>query len=1244
FARLIGNSGGFKLYGSDGLAANLYAIDPLTASASLVGNTGVPSASLAVDPTTGILYAGRRGEGPFLYVINTETAASVPIGGTGVEFRGFDFDADGTLYASVNVLDSGGTGGDALAIIDKETAQVTVIGDFGGGIGLADGLGGIEGIAFDSSGTLYGASAATDGELPVLYAIDPATAGASLIGPIVNASGTPVTGGVASLQFAPHDVLYAGTGRGTGNLIRIDSATGQYTGIGQAVSGSLGGLAGTDSVSETSFISFDPVVGTVPPSSSIGVDVLFDAATLPPGLYGGIIEVATNAPIDPIVQVPANLTVVGVPDISLPGESVMLESTLDYFASGAQTVHSLLLPTVPDGEFIIHLVADGDYGSFGEIATMTAEGIALGSVGPTGTDCTPAEGSFVVGASTAAALAADGVVEVTVQNSGTVDVGFCLADNHTVRLTYSLPVQSMEFGQVYVDYSESRTVLVENLGSADLVISSITSDVPSVTAMPDGLIPDPNAWIIAPHSSGTVTVTYAPTEAGPVAGALTFNCNDPDEPQLTLGFQGSATTAPVAGISPTAVAATAPPAATTPVTEILALSNTGGSDLHWFASASPVVPPGPPPGDWVDQPKGYESDNGTGAYVDHAGGPDGFGYVFKDSHEADGPLFTWYDISTVGTPVALTGDDENSGPIPLGFSFDFYGNTFDAVKVCTNGWLSFTSDKTTYSNPDLLPNVGYSVPENLIAPIWDALDLNGAQGIRYHGDDTRFIVQYTEVSRFSSAAELTFQVVFYSSGRIEFLYFEMSGVLDSATIGIQNADKTVGLLVSYNETYVHDGLAVEFKPLADWVSVAPVFGIVAAGNLEDLVLSLTSAELEQGMYQAVLDVVTNDPVTHVMQVPVSFLVNHSPVAEANADAVHEATSPSGAMVLLDGSASVDLDSEPGTNDDIVLFEWYENYDTPSELLLGLGESLPVMLALGSHPITLKVTDSLGETDLDDVLVSVLDTAAPSLFCSSDRTLEIPANTDPAYTGAAVGQDTCSDVQITWTDSVVPGCGNTLTITRTWVGVDDSNNTSSCRQTIAVVDTTPPDVACAAVEVCHDPGQGPPEEFRLEFGAFDAGGEVAVDGIVELAGGSCGDVPISNGQVIEAGCDGVCGVEFDGVLRVEASSIELVVSAMDACGNAAACSANVCNGGNGDDGDDFGDSLRFVGTAEDRHRLQWHARPHAAGYRIYRATSPLGPFESIGETSTPWFDDEEQPQVLPLFYDVRAVDDCGTEDD
>lgn len=106
--------------------------------------------------------------------------------------------------------------------------------------------------------------------------------------------------------------------------------------------------------------------------------------------------------------------------------------------------------------------------------------------------------------------------------------------------------------------------------------------------------------------------------------------------------------------------------------------------------------------------------------------------------------------------------------------------------------------------------------------------------------------------------------------------------------------------------------------------------------------------------------------------------NQPPHADAGADEVVECASPAGASVTLDGSASTDADSSEGTNDDIVDFEWFEDYGQPSQSLLGTGETVLVTLSLGVHVVTLRVTDGGGETDTDEVVKTIVDTTPPEL--------------------------------------------------------------------------------------------------------------------------------------------------------------------------------------------------------------------------------------------------------------------------
>ncbi len=133
------------------------------------------------------------------------------------------------------------------------------------------------------------------------------------------------------------------------------------------------------------------------------------------------------------------------------------------------------------------------------------------------------------------------------------------------------------------------------------------------------------------------------------------------------------------------------------------------------------------------------------------------------------------------------------------------------------------------------------------------------------------------------------------------------------------------------------------------------------------------------------------------------LVNFPPVAGAGPDQTVEATSPAGASVTLDGSGSTDPDSTAGTNDDIEFFDWYEGVTD-----LGSGETINYTFPLGSHTVTLEVTDFLGETDSDEVIIVVEDTTPPVISIIAP----VPYGVYPVSGGLELDFSATDDVGVT----------------------------------------------------------------------------------------------------------------------------------------------------------------------------------------------------------------------------------------
>jgi PKD repeat protein len=101
-----------------------------------------------------------------------------------------------------------------------------------------------------------------------------------------------------------------------------------------------------------------------------------------------------------------------------------------------------------------------------------------------------------------------------------------------------------------------------------------------------------------------------------------------------------------------------------------------------------------------------------------------------------------------------------------------------------------------------------------------------------------------------------------------------------------------------------------------------------------------------------------------------------PTAAAGADRIVECVTGGTAIVILDGSASIDPDSTPGTADDIVSYQWLEVAPDGTRSPLADGVQAVADLAGGDHRIVLRVVDHLGHWSEDDVLIGVHDTLPP----------------------------------------------------------------------------------------------------------------------------------------------------------------------------------------------------------------------------------------------------------------------------
>jgi len=212
------------------------------------------------------------------------------------------------------------------------------------------------------------------------------------------------------------------------------------------------------------------------------------------------------------------------------------------------------------------------------------------------------------------------------------------------------------------------------------------------------------------------------------------------------------------------------------------------------------------------------------------------GYSWKYTDDSDGPSFAWTDISEVGTPILFTPpvDDEYFGKFPIGFKFPFYSADFDSFYISSNGLLTFDHGSTDYDN-QALPS-GLVSDSTVIATYWNDMEWTEATTAYYFNDGNRLIIQISQThnlgegggggaftssgpenkgiqnfSRLKSTSEnpvLTYQVILYPNGNVEWQFNEVSLTQGNATIGFQNNDKSQGLTLFHNQNLLRSAMSI----------------------------------------------------------------------------------------------------------------------------------------------------------------------------------------------------------------------------------------------------------------------------------------------------------------------------------------------------------------------------------------------------------------------------------------------------
>lgn len=243
----------------------------------------------------------------------------------------------------------------------------------------------------------------------------------------------------------------------------------------------------------------------------------------------------------------------------------------------------------------------------------------------------------------------------------------------------------------------------------------------------------------------------------------------------------------------------------------------------------------------------FSANVGTASSTDPVG-PDGYGYYIFDNTDTDysfAPTYDWREISVTGTTVGLNDngwEQDDTKTLDMPFDFQYYGEVFNKISICSNGWVApGTTSMQNYRNW-ALPTA--ATANGMIAAFWDNLTTDSG-GVYYHHDTVNnlFIIEWDNVKNYLNRYQ-TFQVIIYDPAHyptdtgdcmIDIQYQAVDNYDTEngyATVGLQNLDHSDGLTYTYWNQYAQGAATLSAGRAIRFMPVAPTAQGTIAGHID----------------------------------------------------------------------------------------------------------------------------------------------------------------------------------------------------------------------------------------------------------------------------------------------------------------------------------------------------------------------------------------------------------------------------
>ncbi|MCC6372314.1 MAG: T9SS type A sorting domain-containing protein [Bacteroidia bacterium] len=232
-------------------------------------------------------------------------------------------------------------------------------------------------------------------------------------------------------------------------------------------------------------------------------------------------------------------------------------------------------------------------------------------------------------------------------------------------------------------------------------------------------------------------------------------------------------------------------------------------------------------------------------------------YVIETNATNSTVVFAPINTSTSSSEAGLTlTDDVLSSGIPIGFSFNFFCNTYTTAYVSSNGFISFNgSCGNGCCSGGSIPTNNSAV-DDLIASSWTDLNPGAGGSITYAtlgtAPNRTLFVSYNSVPFFSGSGSVTNQIkLMEGSNIIEIHTTSKPSSSSIVTMGIQNSGSTAGFPVAgrnASSAWTASNECIRFVPVLNCsvTQTTTVYPATLSVTGSTLLCSSTAATLTAG--------------------------------------------------------------------------------------------------------------------------------------------------------------------------------------------------------------------------------------------------------------------------------------------------------------------------------------------------------------------------------------------------------------